>query len=73
VPLGVAERARDVARVVESLRRITNPKMSSDLDVAAALAQAATRGALANVDINLESLHDEAFAGAIRERTAALK
>ena len=73
VPLGVAERARDVARVVENLRAVTNPKMSSDLDVAAALAQAAIRGALANVEINLESLHDEAFAGAVRERTAALK
>jgi glutamate formiminotransferase / formiminotetrahydrofolate cyclodeaminase len=73
VPLSVAERAREVARVVESLRRITNPKMSSDLDVASALAKAATQGALANVEINLESLHDEAFAGAIRERAAALK
>ena len=73
VPLNVAERARDVARAVESLRKITNPKMSSDLDVAAALAQAAIRGALANVEINLESLHDETFAGAVRQRTAALK
>ena len=73
VPLSVAERAREVARLVESLRRITNPKMSSDLDVASALAKAATQGALANVEINLESLHDEAFAGAVRERAAALK
>src|SRR5579872_646099 len=73
VPLNVAERARDVARAVESLRKITNPKMSSDLDVAAALAQAAIRGALANVEINLESLHDDTFAGAVRQRTAALK
>src|SRR5579864_6273581 len=73
VPLGVAERARQVARAVESLRGFTNPKMSSDLDVAAALARAAMQGALANVEINLESLHDEAFAGAVRERAAALK
>jgi len=73
VPLNVAERARDVARAVESLRKITNPKMSSDLDVAAALAQAAIQGALANVEINLESLHDDTFAGAVRQRTAALK
>ena len=73
VPLGVAEGAREVARVVESLRHVTNPKMSSDLDVAGALATAAIKGALANVEINLESLHDEAFAGAIRQRAAALK
>jgi formiminotetrahydrofolate cyclodeaminase len=73
VPLGVAERAREVARVVESLRPITNPKMASDLTVAAALAGAATEGALANVEINLESLHDDAFAGTVRKKAAALR
>jgi glutamate formiminotransferase / formiminotetrahydrofolate cyclodeaminase len=73
VPLNVAERAREVARAVESLRKITNPRMSSDLDVANALAHAAIQGALANVEINLESLHDDTFAGAVRQRTAALK
>jgi glutamate formiminotransferase/formiminotetrahydrofolate cyclodeaminase len=73
VPLGVAEKAREVARVVESLRSISNPKMASDLTVAAALARAATEGALANVEINLESLKDETFAGAVREKVAGLK
>jgi glutamate formiminotransferase/formiminotetrahydrofolate cyclodeaminase len=73
VPLGVAERARKVSKIVESLKPITNPKMSSDLTVAAALAQAALEGALANVEINLTDLNDAAFAGEVRSRTAALK
>jgi len=73
VPLGVAERAREVASIVENLKPITNPKMASDLTVASALAQAALTGALANVEINLEDLKDAAFVGQVRSRTAALK
>jgi glutamate formiminotransferase / formiminotetrahydrofolate cyclodeaminase len=73
VPLGVAERAREVARIVEALKPITNPKMSSDLSVADALARAALSGALANVEINLSDLKDEAFVDEVRSRAAALK
>ena len=73
VPLGVAERAREVAHIVESLQPITNPKMASDLTVAAALARAALTGALANVEINLSDLKDAAFVDAVRSRMAALK
>ena len=56
VPLGVAERAREVVGIAERLRPITNPNMKSDLTTAIALARAAIQGALANVEINLESL-----------------
>jgi glutamate formiminotransferase len=73
VPLGVAQRAHEVEQVVESLRNITNPKMSSDLTVAIALARAAVTGALANVDINLDSLGDQAFIQDVRAQTAALR
>jgi glutamate formiminotransferase / formiminotetrahydrofolate cyclodeaminase len=41
VPLGVAERAREVAAIVETLKPITNPNMKSDLTTALALARAA--------------------------------
>jgi len=68
VPLGVAERAREVARIAEALKPITNPKMASDLAVEAALAQAALIGALANVEINLKDLKDAAFVGEVRKR-----
>ena len=59
VPLGVAERAREVAVIAEQLKPITNPNMKSDLTTARALARAAMEGALANVEINLESLQDK--------------
>jgi glutamate formiminotransferase len=73
VPLGVAERAREVGRLVEALGPITNPNMASDLTVAGALARAAVEGALANVEINLGSLKDESFAADIRKQTTALR
>jgi glutamate formiminotransferase/formiminotetrahydrofolate cyclodeaminase len=72
VPLSVAERAREVLQIVESLRPITNPNMKSDLVTAAALARAAIGGALANVEINLESLRDEGFVAQIRSKAALL-
>lgn len=73
VPLETAQRAREVATIVESLRPITNPNMASDLIVAAALAQAAVQGALANVEINLGSLKDATFAAEVRSRVAQLQ
>jgi formiminotetrahydrofolate cyclodeaminase len=73
VPLGVAERAREVAVIAEKLRPITNPNMKSDLVTALALANAAIEGALANVEINLESLKDAAFAAEVRKRVASVK
>ena len=72
VPLSVAERAREVVTLVENLGPITNPNMKSDLTTAAALARAAIEGALANVDINLESLKDAEFVREMRKRTAVL-
>src|SRR5512147_2277481 len=75
VPLSVAERAREVAQIAESLGAITNPKMASDLTVSKALARAAMEGAIANVKINLESLQQEEpmFAEEVREKVAALR
>jgi glutamate formiminotransferase/formiminotetrahydrofolate cyclodeaminase len=73
VPLGVAERAREVAAIVERLKPITNPNMKSDLTTALALALAAVEGALANVEINLESLKDDAFVAETRQKAGALK
>src|SRR5246127_2110137 len=72
VPLSVAERAREIKDLAESLGPITNPNMKSDLTTAAALARAAIEGALANVEINLASMKDERFARATRERAGSL-
>jgi glutamate formiminotransferase/formiminotetrahydrofolate cyclodeaminase len=73
VPLETAEKAKEVAVLVESLRPITNPNMASDLTVAAALAEAAVRGALANVEINLGSLKDAGFAADVRSKVERLQ
>jgi formiminotetrahydrofolate cyclodeaminase len=72
VPLSVAERAREVLNVVDTLRPITNPNMKSDLTTAAALARAAIQGALANVEINLESLKDPEFIAQVRKKTGVI-
>ena len=52
--------------------------MRSDLTTATALARAAIKGALANVEINLGSLkadtpEDEGFQNQVKERLAALE
>jgi glutamate formiminotransferase / formiminotetrahydrofolate cyclodeaminase len=73
VPLGVAERVVEVAQIAENLGPITNPNMKSDLVTAVALAKAGLSGALANVEINLESLKDESFVAETRKRVLALK
>lgn len=73
VPLGVAEKGYEVAQLVKLLEPITNPNMKSDLTTASALARAAITGALANVEINLASLRDEAFVAEVRQRTSRLR
>jgi len=78
VPLSVAEKVVEVAKIATSLKPITNPNMKSDLTTAIALARAALEGALANVEINLDSLKndslkDDAFVTETRKRAAALK
>ena len=77
VPLGVAERAAEVAGIAASLGAITHPNMKSDLTTAIALAVAAGQGALANVAINLDSIHpasaeEEAFVSQTRRRAEAV-
>ena len=78
VPLGVAERAAAISRMVDRLRPITNPNMASDLATATALARAALVGALANVEINLGSMKPEGaeeqdFLSRTQELAAALR
>ena len=72
VPLRVAERAKEVATMAEQLGPVTNPNMKSDLTTAIALARAAIAGALANVEINLDSVGDAEFAAQTREKARAL-
>jgi len=78
VPLGVAERAAEIAGIAANLRPMTSPMMKSDLTTAIALASAAIKSALANVEINLDSIEsasseDEAFVTQTRARAAELE
>ena len=78
VPLGVAELSVEIVRIAASLQPITSPMMSSDLVTSIALAGAAVTGALANVEVNLDSLKpetpdDEEFVRLTRQRAAELK
>lgn len=73
VPLSVAEKSHQIGQLAKSLGPITNPNMASDLTTAAALAAAAVTGGLANVEINLCSLKDQAFAEQVRLRTVKIR
>jgi glutamate formiminotransferase/formiminotetrahydrofolate cyclodeaminase len=73
VPLAVAEKVVEVAKIATKLKPITSPNMKSDLTTAIALAKAALEGALANVEVNLDSLKDEGFVSETRKRAAGLK
>jgi len=73
VPLSVAEKAYEVAEIAQSLFAVSNPNMKSDLTTAQALAGAAITGALANVEINLAALKEQAFAAEVRKRMDLIK
>ncbi|HKR84083.1 MAG TPA: glutamate formimidoyltransferase [Terriglobales bacterium] len=73
VPLLVAERASEVLKIIDRLPPITSPNMKSDLVTGAALARAALAGALANVDINLQSLKDVDFVTRVSTRAKGLR
>jgi len=73
IPLSVAEKVVEVAEIATTLKPATNPNMKSDLTTAIALAKAALEGALANVEINLDSMKDEVFVAQTRKRALTLK
>jgi len=78
VPMGVAEKVVEVAKIAADMKPISNPNMRSDLTTAIALAKAALEGALANVEINLDSLkadasNDQGFISEIGQRAEMLR
>ena len=67
VPLKVAKAAAETADLAGIALKKSNPNVASDARVARLLAEAAREGAIANVEINLESISDEAFMKRMRE------
>jgi glutamate formiminotransferase/formiminotetrahydrofolate cyclodeaminase len=69
VPLEIARRSADIFEMLGQLEGMSSPSMLSDVCVARLMASAAVRGALENVNINLEDIEDVGFAE--RARTGA--
>jgi glutamate formiminotransferase / formiminotetrahydrofolate cyclodeaminase len=70
VPLEILERSSAMLARMNALE--IPARYASDLEVGKALAAAAKTGALENVRINLESLHDENFRASVQSRLRAL-
>jgi glutamate formiminotransferase/formiminotetrahydrofolate cyclodeaminase len=72
VPLEVADRSVELYERLGQLDTIVAASMRSDLQVARLMAEAGARGALANVEINLDGLTDGAYVASTRTKIAAL-
>jgi glutamate formiminotransferase/formiminotetrahydrofolate cyclodeaminase len=72
VPFQVAEKAAKLHSDLLQLEPIAAASMKSDLQVARLMAVAATKGALANVEINLDGLKDPAYVEKMRTKIAEL-
>jgi len=72
VPLQVAEQTVALFERLGQLEAIAAASMRSDLEVARYMSVAGARGALANVEINLDSITDSAYVAQMRSKIASL-
>ena len=73
VPLAVAEHTVALFERLGQLDAIAAASMRSDLEVARYMAAAGARGALANVEINLDGIADSAYIAETRSKIASLR
>ena len=73
VPLQVAESTIALFERLGQLNPIVAASMRSDLEVARLMAAAGVRGALANVEVNLDGVTDAAYVSSMRANVAALR
>jgi glutamate formiminotransferase len=71
-PLEISRRAAEVFEALGQLEPMAGASMLSDLHVGRMMAATAVRGALENVDTNLASITDAAFAGRVRSEALTL-
>jgi glutamate formiminotransferase/formiminotetrahydrofolate cyclodeaminase len=67
VPLQTAKHSYAVLRLAEALLETCNPKVITDIGVAAKMAESAVKGAMLNAEVNLASIGDEDFEREILE------
>src|SRR5580693_9069770 len=73
VPIQVAELSVALFERLGQLDAIAAASMRSDLEVARYMAAAGARGALANVEINLDGITDSAYVALMRAKVASLR
>jgi formiminotetrahydrofolate cyclodeaminase len=61
VPLETAKHSHAVLKLAAALLEVCNPRVITDIGVAAKIAEAAVKGALLNVEVNLASIGDEGY------------
>jgi len=61
VPLHTAKHSYAVLKLAGALLESCNPKVITDIGVAAKMAEAAVKGAMLNVEVNLASIGDEDY------------
>ena len=72
IPMRCVETCLEVTLAAESLAGRCNQNASSDLTVATLLAEAAAKGAAANVRVNLPSVEDDGWADAMEAKVAGI-
>jgi glutamate formiminotransferase / formiminotetrahydrofolate cyclodeaminase len=73
IPLQVADRTVALFERLGQLAPIASASMKSDLEVARLMAAAGAKGALANVEINLDGITDAGYVTSMRGRISALR
>jgi formiminotetrahydrofolate cyclodeaminase len=73
VPLRVMEKALEALGIIKVVAEKGNPNMISDAGVSGLMARTAVEGAYLNVRINLNSIQDQNFVNATRQKADSLK
>ncbi len=72
VPLEIARRSADIFEMLGQLEGMSSPSMLSDVHVGRMMASVAVRGALENVEVNLEKIEDLGFAERARSEARTI-